>query len=57
METLAEGVETEEQFAWLAEGGCHAAQGYLVSRPIGATDIDTFLDARQGDGKPPGDLS
>jgi diguanylate cyclase (GGDEF)-like protein/PAS domain S-box-containing protein len=30
---LAEGVETEEQFAKLRELGCHGVQGYLFGRP------------------------
>ena len=45
METLAEGVETREQLRRLAKGGCHALQGYLISRPIGAADIGAFLEA------------
>ena len=34
MHTLAEGVETEEQFAFLREIGCEKVQGYLFSAPI-----------------------
>ncbi|MBB3183696.1 diguanylate cyclase (GGDEF)-like protein/PAS domain S-box-containing protein [Halomonas fontilapidosi] len=30
---IAEGVETEEQRAWLVAHGCHAFQGYLFGRP------------------------
>jgi diguanylate cyclase (GGDEF)-like protein len=32
--TLAEGIETERQAAWLAERGCQLGQGYLVGRPM-----------------------
>jgi diguanylate cyclase (GGDEF)-like protein len=34
MKTVAEGVETPAQEARLIELGCHAAQGYLYSRPV-----------------------
>ena len=36
---LAEGVETEEQFARLRELGCHSVQGYLFGRPQPAVAI------------------
>lgn len=32
--TLAEGVETEEQFAYLRDIGCEKAQGYYFGRPM-----------------------
>jgi EAL domain-containing protein (putative c-di-GMP-specific phosphodiesterase class I)/GGDEF domain-containing protein len=34
LRTLTEGVETEEQFAFLREIGCEIAQGFLFSRPV-----------------------
>ncbi len=34
LKVVAEGVETEEQFDYLAAQGCDLAQGYLFSRPI-----------------------
>jgi EAL domain-containing protein (putative c-di-GMP-specific phosphodiesterase class I) len=33
--TLAEGIETEEQLAWLLDHGCRFGQGYLIARPQG----------------------
>jgi diguanylate cyclase (GGDEF)-like protein len=43
MKTIAEGVETEEQYNDLAAGGCIAAQGYLISRPIVPQAITDFI--------------
>jgi diguanylate cyclase (GGDEF)-like protein/PAS domain S-box-containing protein len=43
MKTVAEGVETQEQLELLRELGCDAVQGYLVSRPVSATDLERWL--------------
>jgi diguanylate cyclase (GGDEF)-like protein/PAS domain S-box-containing protein len=40
----AEGVETEEQRAFLASTGCTELQGYLFSRPVPAEEIAELLD-------------
>jgi diguanylate cyclase (GGDEF)-like protein/PAS domain S-box-containing protein len=37
--TLAEGVETKKQLAWLRAAGCTEMQGYLFSRPVPAREI------------------
>lgn len=39
---IAEGVETEEQRAFLASSGCHAYQGYLFSRPLPVSGFEEF---------------
>jgi predicted signal transduction protein with EAL and GGDEF domain len=39
MSTLAEGVETEEQFKQLQEGSCGEAQGFLFSVPRPAAEV------------------
>ena len=40
--TLAEGVETEEQFAFLRDIGCEIVQGYLFGRPAPLRDAAAF---------------
>ena len=47
LRTIAEGVETAEQLAFLRDRGCDEAQGYQIGRPMLAEDFETFLrDAR-----------
>ncbi len=43
MDTLAEGVETEEQLDYLAHNGCNAVQGYLISKPVPVEKILELL--------------
>lgn len=45
MHTVAEGVETEGQLAFVRENGCDAIQGYFFSRPQAAGDIGELLQA------------
>jgi diguanylate cyclase (GGDEF)-like protein/PAS domain S-box-containing protein len=43
METVAEGVETPAQRAFLIERGCTYAQGFLLGRPAPARDLEPLL--------------
>lgn len=38
-EIVAEGVETLQQYAALAEMGCNLAQGYLIAKPMSASEF------------------
>ena len=39
---IAEGVETEAQHDFLARSGCHAYQGYFISRPLPIDGFEQF---------------
>ena len=43
LQTIAEGVETLTQFAFLQEHRCDQIQGYLVGRPMPAEEAEQFL--------------
>ena len=45
---LAEGVETEAQFDLLLRMGCQQMQGYLLTRPVSACQVETLLTQRWG---------
>ena len=40
---IAEGVDTEQQLAYLSEFGCHNYQGYYFSKPLPAEQISEYL--------------
>jgi diguanylate cyclase (GGDEF)-like protein len=50
---IAEGVEENEQAQLLQELGCDQIQGYLISRPLPAGEIEPLLRAANGDNAPP----
>ncbi|MFP3786910.1 EAL domain-containing protein, partial [Burkholderia sp. SIMBA_024] len=39
MVTIAEGIETEEQFECLKRLGCDQVQGYLIGKPMPASKL------------------
>ncbi|AMO38227.1 putative bifunctional diguanylate cyclase/phosphodiesterase [Thauera humireducens] len=43
LSVIAEGVESEDQFAFLAARGCREHQGYLFGRPMGLRDFEALL--------------
>ena len=43
LELVAEGVETHAAATTLLRHGCHRAQGFLLSRPLGGTDMASLL--------------
>jgi diguanylate cyclase (GGDEF)-like protein/PAS domain S-box-containing protein len=47
MQPLAEGIETEDEWRFLADRGCPFGQGFLFSRPVPADEI-TAMHRRSG---------
>jgi EAL domain-containing protein (putative c-di-GMP-specific phosphodiesterase class I) len=51
MKTVAEGVETPEQLAFLREHGCNYAQGFLFSEPVPFARFRAFAETIENTGK------
>ena len=49
LKVIAEGVETVEQLGFLRTQRCDQAQGYLISKPICALDLQKLLRGGSGD--------
>ena len=47
LRVVAEGVETRAHWEQLAAFGCHAAQGYHLSRPLPADELTAWLRSRR----------
>jgi diguanylate cyclase (GGDEF)-like protein len=43
IETLAEGIEQEQELAFLRNEHCDSGQGFLLARPLGADAVEAFL--------------
>lgn len=48
IDVIAEGIETDGQLRLLEQAGCHLAQGYLLSRPIGIDQLLALGPQREG---------
>ncbi len=46
LNTVAEGVETQEQQDFLTQQGCHTMQGYYFGRPVPAEQFENLLHTR-----------
>lgn len=51
IKTIAEGVETREQFELLKALGCHMVQGYFIGRPADAESVQQMLQSTQAENK------
>jgi EAL domain-containing protein (putative c-di-GMP-specific phosphodiesterase class I) len=46
MTALAEGIETEGELAFLVQHGCRLGQGFLLGRPLPASELSPLLRAQ-----------
>jgi EAL domain-containing protein (putative c-di-GMP-specific phosphodiesterase class I) len=55
LQTIAEGVELQQQSRGLQELGCEMGQGYFFGKPVAASGIDALLEAADHGARFPGD--
>ena len=48
MRVVVEGAETEDDVKLLRRHGCDVVQGYFISRPLPAAELDDLLRAQAG---------
>ncbi|MGE8362380.1 putative bifunctional diguanylate cyclase/phosphodiesterase [Pseudomonas sp.] len=48
MQVIAEGVETQQQAAWVLQHGCFDAQGYLFAKPMPLKELLGWLESWPG---------
>jgi len=53
MKVVAEGIETEPQYAFLTESGAQVGQGYLLAKPMPAVEFGRWVMQQAGDGDAP----
>jgi EAL domain-containing protein (putative c-di-GMP-specific phosphodiesterase class I) len=49
LDTVAEGVETQEQQDFLMSQGCHMMQGYYFGRPMPSEKFEELLQTKNPD--------
>jgi EAL domain-containing protein (putative c-di-GMP-specific phosphodiesterase class I) len=47
MRSIAEGVETPEQLAFIRQAGCNEVQGYIYSKPLSSDDFLKFANGQK----------
>ncbi len=55
MQTVAEGIETAQQYASLRELSCDLGQGYHFARPLAAQAVPAFFATSMDTGRPADD--